>query len=583
MPILIKPLLLIICLTKVTAIKADMWQDPTWKDMLDNSDVIAMVQYTKNGKFRARAKIVTSYKGTLQTGDEIWIWGFSNRYGPVDRMYRGDRYIVFLKFDKPDSNGIDYLNNAIKRRPGLKRYAEAYKNGKTYQVWSPTSGDLRIKNNEVQYDLVETTFYKNQNYFSLIEFESFLREYQVESKAEFCKGLLTSLKPATENEKDAQTLMKLHLLGYDRYDSVFRKYIKSKNPASRYALAMIMGNIGTSECKDILKALLSDRHGLVQGEAVRQLKKVLPSDSIAPLLLAHLVSQNEKHQRHSNIMNPVANIVNDGKFEIIKALGEMKYKPAVPQLLLLLDFDDREIFNVVSEALMNIGMQDSATITLLLSNYRYFLQAKDSMPEPTYRYRNYKYIETFAYLRINEARPLIYQTIYERCGLNYDFGKHPALFNKKKQLEDSFKGIFENSFGQKGYKLDYCLAFIENTNEVASGLTPQVKYLIGVTIPSNNNGREHRQLLGSELKIPEENTYIRYKDGAFRDMPGYDRFYESNLSTLIGYFSDYAFVVPTREDAIFLEKIIENKIITNEYYLRKVKEIISEIRKSQGK
>src|SRR5690606_2981464 len=91
-------ILTIILLTlSVFQVKADSWIDPDWKEMIDSSDVIALVEYTSEGDFRAKAKPLTIYKGQLNTS-EIWISGFSNRYGPIDKMSPGDKYIVFLNF-----------------------------------------------------------------------------------------------------------------------------------------------------------------------------------------------------------------------------------------------------------------------------------------------------------------------------------------------------------------------------------------------------------------------------------------------------------------------------------------------------
>src|SRR5688572_20084408 len=143
-------LLTIVCLIFAVKTKADSWIDPTWKEMLDSSEVIAIVQYNGKGDFRARAKVLTIYKGQLKTGDEIWISGFSNRYGPIDRMRRGDKYLVFLNLNQPDEKGIEYWTEESKIKPQLKDYVEAYKDNKAYYVWTPTSGDLRIKGKEIQ-------------------------------------------------------------------------------------------------------------------------------------------------------------------------------------------------------------------------------------------------------------------------------------------------------------------------------------------------------------------------------------------------------------------------------------------------
>ena len=77
--------------------------------MLDSSEVVAMIQYTSNGSFRASAKVLAVYKGDLKTGDEIWISGFSNRYGPIDKVRYGDKY-----FGLPEQKPI--------RRAAVRRF-----------------------------------------------------------------------------------------------------------------------------------------------------------------------------------------------------------------------------------------------------------------------------------------------------------------------------------------------------------------------------------------------------------------------------------------------------------------------------
>jgi hypothetical protein len=92
-------------------VKADQWTDPSWKEMIDSSDVIALVEYTSRGDFRAQAKPIIIYKGELKAR-LIWISGFSNRYGPIDKMRPGDRYIVFLNFYEPTESTVRLLDAA---------------------------------------------------------------------------------------------------------------------------------------------------------------------------------------------------------------------------------------------------------------------------------------------------------------------------------------------------------------------------------------------------------------------------------------------------------------------------------------
>lgn len=641
----IKLVLTIVCLTFSVQAKADSWVDPTWKRMLDSSDVVAIIQYTGKGDFRASAKILTIYKGSLKIGDEIYISGFSNRYGPIDKMSKGDRYLVFLNFNQPDEKRIEYWNEELKTKPELKEYVEAYKKSKAYYVWSPTSGDLKIKGKEVQYDLIQTSFYDKQNYYSLSEFESFLIAYFNKPKtAGFCNGLISSIKPVTDSDLNSQHLMKLFLLGYNQYDNIFESYVKVANPSSKYALAQLMGNVKSVESRNILIALLDDKHSIVQGEAVRQLRNE-PADIVAPILLKQLKTSSGDNFEPSNIMDPVMNRIDGGKAEIIKTLGEFKYKPAIPDLLLLLSTDNEDLFELVIEALKNFGskeyishinkhldnkthnlifeismmiakdslveclpsfknfiatcnrnrhpnyeysistccgiahFRDSATVAFLLSDYQRFFTYKDTLESSKQKKWTQEYIETFTDLKVKEARPLIYKSIYDWFGLNEDFGKYPKLFEIKRQLEDSIKTVFTKSLEKRGYNLDHCIAFIENTDEIVTGKRPLVRYLIQVTIPSTVKGDEHQEIVGKELNLPKESIYVRFSNGVYH-IAIQDRFDKSISSTPIYNFLKYAKAIPNPSDLVFFQELLHNNFISEGYYQKRVREAIDEIKMS---
>jgi len=354
-------ILTIICLTFTIQTKADSWIDPSWKEMLDSSDVIALIQYTSNGDFRASAKILNIYKGQLNIGDEIWVSGFSNRYGPIDKISKGDKYLVFLNLSEPTEKRIEYWNEELLKKPELKDYVESLKNKKAFYVWSPTSGDLKVKGKKVQYDLIQTTFYKKQNFYSLHEFEIFLQSYSDNAlRNKLSKDLLNNIKPPKESESRSQDLMKLYLLKYSEYDDVFEKYTKVKNPSSKFALAQLMGNINNEKSKQVLLTLLEDKHSLVQGEAVRQLSKGSP-DEVGAVLLKQLKDANPYNSGPNNIMNPVMNRIDGGKSQIIRTLGDIGYKPAIPELLTMLETKDDDEFKLIVETLRKLGTREYAS------------------------------------------------------------------------------------------------------------------------------------------------------------------------------------------------------------------------------
>lgn len=350
-----------ILLTLTFQSKADSWVDPTWKEMLDSSDVIALIQYTSNGDFRASAKIQKIYKGQLNIGDEIWISGFSNRYGPIDKMKKGDKYLVFINLAEPTEKRIEYWNEELLKKPELKDYVEALKNKKAFYVWSPTAGDLKIRRKKVQYDLIQTTFYEEQEFYSLPEFEYFIQSYNAKTlKNKLSKELLDKINPASESDISSQDLMKLYLLQYDEYDNIFEKYAKVENPSSKFALALLMGNINNEQSKQVLLTLLEDKHTLVQGEAVRQLSKDSSSE-VGAILLKQLKNANPGNFGSSNIMNPVMNRIDGGKSQIIETLGEIGYKLAIPELLSMLDTKDYDEFNLIVKTLRKLETREYAS------------------------------------------------------------------------------------------------------------------------------------------------------------------------------------------------------------------------------
>jgi hypothetical protein len=626
--------------------KADTWEDPTWETMLEKSDVIALIEYTNNGDFRAAAKIVKSYKGSLKTGDKIWISGFSNRYGPIDKANKGDKYIVFLNVNKPNKKNIAYWNKELKTKPELKEYVSAYKKRKSYSVWSPTSGDLKIKEKTIQYDLTQTSFYSKQNYYPLEQFEKFLITYINKSTDKaFVNDIISKLTPFSENELTCQYFMQLNLLHYSTYHSFFSAYVNASQPANRYALAKLMSNIDSEQSRTILITLLDDKNSIVQGEAVRSLKNG-PVDIIAPILLSHLKTAGSENIGPSNIMNPLTNKALDGgKVEIIKTLGELNYKPAIPELLPILDTDNDELFTLVIEVLKKMNCReyityinkhldqktdnliyeisklivaenlteclpsykhfittcnrnkhpsysytllkccglghfnDSTSISFLLSDFKHFFTYKDTLDNSKQKDWTNAYIETFTKLKVKEARPIIYNAIYDWCGLNEDFGKNQSLYTHKRNLEDSLKKTFERNLQGREFKWDHCIAFIENTTEISQGTAPKANYQIQVTVPTTeaSEGNGYVDLIAKELNLPRASVFIRFSDGVYFNAIQ-NRFDKEIMHTPLYSFIDFARAVPTHADIAFLQSLLDSKSISESYEQEKIKEAIKDIK-----
>jgi len=349
-------LTLFILLNSTFHLRADSWIDPSWEEMMDSSDVIVLVEYISSGDFRAKAKPITIYKGQL-SAKEIWISGFSNRYGPIDSMQPGDRYIVFLNFNEPTERRLAYWTKKVKEEPELAEYIEAVKAGNAYYVWSPTSGDLKVKNQQVRYDLLQTSYYGNQEFHPLDELEEFLKTTGQKDKTEFHRQTLKKVQQNASTELCAQYLMMLYLSSFESYDPIFKKIADQQLPESNYALAKLLGQVATEASRDLLLQLLNHENSIVQGEVVRQLS-IEDAEFVGPILLAHLNTAGEGGIYPSNIMDPVMNQIDGGKIEIIKTLGKLQYKPSAPELLPLLETEDEYLFRLVIEVLSQLGSKE---------------------------------------------------------------------------------------------------------------------------------------------------------------------------------------------------------------------------------
>jgi hypothetical protein len=135
---------------------ADTWIDPSFKEMLEQSDLIGVFRVVEGGAFKARLIPVSVYKGKA-TG-EIWIGGFSNKYGPIDTMAVGESYLLFLNKVKKHKSRYGSSSNAGDQSIAQASYdaslfVRGQKNG--YFVPTPTSGEYHVIDNKVFIDLAE--------------------------------------------------------------------------------------------------------------------------------------------------------------------------------------------------------------------------------------------------------------------------------------------------------------------------------------------------------------------------------------------------------------------------------------------
>ena len=633
-------ILTILLLTLSTLqVKADSWTDPEWKEMIDSSDVIALVEYTSNGDFRAKAKLLTIYKGQLNT-DEIWISGFSNRYGPIDKMSSGEQYIVFLNHYKPTERALDYWTKQIKEEPEAKNYFEALKAGNAYYVWSPTSGDLKVKGKKVQYDLLQSSYYRKQKFYPLKEFEDFLNTTTLKDKTNFHNQALSKVKKNITKDKSAQYLMMLFLSSFQEYNPIYKEIANSQLPEPCYALAKLLGQIEGNESRDILVQLLNNDNSVVQGEAVRQLSNQ-EAEFIGPILLSHLHKVGEGGIYPSNIMDPVMNRVDGGKVEIIKTLGKLQYKPAAKELLPLLDTENEYLFKLTIEVLQELGSRDyipyineqleNGSRDLILDicyiitendleecipSLMKFVSTHDKSIHPSMEYSISKYsglahfptdtvkeflysdflsvlemesggsidnkmdwveeyIDVFTELDILKAKEQLYDFMYNYYGFNYEFKLNSKMFEQKKMKEVSISSAIKEVVIGDSIKSVEVLALIKEN---------QNKFHIenySARVKVSNS--DQFDTLFSKLELNGfSKDHILMTSGSYTHTHGaleIRRFGDGLMTKFLNYIT----ISPDTNDIEFLKNLKTYNYYSSDYDLRKLDEAIEKAEKNLNK
>lgn len=613
-----KILLIGICLAFYVQMKASVIPVPSWQELLDSSELVALVQYKNIGTFSASAKILKVYKGQANKGDKISISGFSTLHGgPFHLMKWGDKYLVFLEKSRnfSDVEPLYYLSSSLR-------------------------GFLKVIGKKIKYDLIPSTENKKPNFHSLPEFESFLLAYYSDNnRTEFCSGIVNKLANFSEGDYRTQQFMMLYFLRYNQYDTVFEKYTEVQNIFCKYALAKLMGNIGSQESREVLITLLGDINSLVVVEAVRQLRHE-PPEIVGPVLLKSLKSTKKLKVEPFNIVDPMMFRENGAKEEIIYSLGEMNYQPAIPDLIQLLATQDVILFETLVDALKSMGRKDhieyinmhlenqtpkfissvsgiivrdslveclpsyknfisncnknshfdpkyllsdffnnqnfvdSSTISYLLNEYNRLLNYMDTLEWANQKKWMEAFILSFTELKVKEARSMVYKSIAKWYAVNEDFGRHPELYKVKKSLEDSFIHIFESRMGKNGYEINHCLAFIENTAEVVNGSQPKVKFIVQITVPKRRLTLMQKQRIINEFGLQEQNVYVVTKGDHSEDFNhSIEQFYAFGL---FYEYLEYCISLPNPDDLIFLQELLKVKFIEDN---RNQKMIITTIEK----
>lgn len=615
-------IILIICLHSILSVKADSWTDPSWKEMVDSSDLVALIEYSSDGDFRARANIIETYKGESKSSS-IWISGFSNRYGPIDSVKKGDKFIVFLTYHEPTDRSISYWTEQAKEKKKYEPYLNSLKNGRCYYVWSPTSGDLKVKNDKVQYDLVQTSFYSKQEYYPLKEFIVFLRSLFKEKNSDFQTKLIKKLSFSPSHKSSSQHIMMLYLSGYITYNEIYEKVEECGTDEARFALSMLLGQIKGVKSRELLIKLLHSENSVVQGEAVRQLSKK-EDDSIGEILLKSLDSAGEEGLYPRDIMNPLRNSLDGGKLEIIKALGKLKYKPAIPKLLPLISTENSYQFNLIIGVLQELESNDyipylnkeleKGNTNLLfdigllmvkdslvdcIPSMMKFISTHDKTEHPSrevaisnccglghfnnqevldFLKEDFKevlkmksggtidgkedwieaYLELFIKKEIPQIKPLAYESLHDYFGLNSSFKDNPSLFDLKEHLEDSISRVTQEIIKNSPYKR------VEvNVKFKMNDNKPYIlNYTIDISMNELNKDIADTIIEKVTSKGIEKNHMIIRKDN-FSYGYGATEFGNYNTSLLMKYFLKYLAKNPDTDDIRFIKNLIKHSKTKN--------------------
>jgi len=354
-----------------------MWADPDWEQMLKESEAIALVQVIEGGKFIAKVKVMATFRGTV-TG-EIFVTGYNNNMWPKEafreQSFRNQQqYYLFLKRQK-ESDYLTFLARVAEetRDAELKRFLERVSTETLWQVWTPSSGDLRVEKEKVHYSLLRTSYPDSAPLRDRAEFERFLKAaiaYQADATADsglqertlqMIRECSSRPTPPEAQESDlAHSVATYYLLGGAAYDEVFERIATGKDVHARFMLARLLGRITEERARKLLMTMLTDVDSLVQGEAVRQLARS-DSKEVGAILLERLTGAGGGGIGPQGIMDPVQNRVDGGKLEIIRALGELKYEPAASALIALLeDAESGYDLKVIAGALEKLGNRDYA-------------------------------------------------------------------------------------------------------------------------------------------------------------------------------------------------------------------------------
>ena len=566
----------ILCFVSLRA-AASMWADPTWQQFLKDSKLIALVEVTEGGKIIAKVKPLKVFKG--ESADEFYVTGYNNQNWPQEAIEKESfrqkqRYYLFLRKDEADPANLVFLRDLVRTEtePEWKKLLQQEKIVAVWRVWTPSSGDLPVDGQRVHYSLLRTSYPSAAKGRSCAEFERFLNAaiaYQVAGKKD--PGSLEKTLQAIRNQSQKQTgsadkesdlaysISAYFLLSSHAYDEVFEKIAVGEDANARFILARLLGAMSDERANKLLVTMLADKSSIVQGEVVRQLARGDPK-TIGQVLLDRVSSAGEGGVYPRGLMDPVRNQLDSGKIEIIRALGKLKYRPAAPALLNLLEnAEDSYSLQVLVQALEEMGEHDYAKAlekpltkepliywitewagTHHLTGLKGALeQILDHPPEGVRRDVDLSAVSkalgiigdersaakltkcldrlssqktaealdqsaamdmigALAALRYKPARSAVARSFFYWFGIDSAFAAKPELLETKKQLQSEVESKTKKCFPEFRRVDAEALVFIQNRTELVNGSETTLKYSFALEVGIRS--QEHPELKAEALQ-----------------------------------------------------------------------------------
>lgn len=555
-----------------------MWSDPDWEQMLRESELIALVEVIEGGRYIAKVKVVRALKGNI-TG-EFFVTDYNNNQWPreaikAESFQKRQEYYLFLKPQKEERGDLTFLATLAEETgdTAMKKMLGRLDTHELRYVWTPSAGDLRVEKGQVHYSLLRTSYSLSAPGRDRAAFERFLEAaiaYQanVAVASDLLKQTLQEIResssrpiPPDGQESDlAHSVATYYLLGGRAYDDVFEKIASGKDANARFMLARLLGGITGEQAHKLLLTMLADANSLVQGEVVRQLARS-NANEVGAILLERLNGAGEGGIGPEGIMDPVQNRVDGGKLEIIRAFGELKYQPAAPALIRLLEgCGNAYPLQVVLQSLEAMGNRDYApALEKLLSEGKLiyeiaqwardhhvselkeaFVRLLDNTPpgtrgvdlssvsetlgaigDETAAAKLTAYLEkltsralpeaferdqalaqeligALAALRYRPARSAVERSFFYWFGVDSAFAAKPELLKTKEQLELEIEREAKRCLGEFGEVHTQVLVFLENRAALVSGLETQAKY--NFVLHVDVPSRKHPELKAESLK-----------------------------------------------------------------------------------